>query len=201
MKQRYTSPFIAAARLSFLLVLLSGINSCIPSIQATSEFDRGTLFQAYRTFAWLEPEAAGTSANPTAYEPLLDRRVKDAVASELVKKGLMPDANDPDMLIAYDVAVAQDSNSPDTKTAAPGYGYSYWYGYRYNYITANFPGYKPVDAYPAGTLIIDLIDAGTNELVWRGIAKGEINAGQTEEKKIRRSIAGILAQYPPIQVR
>jgi hypothetical protein len=197
MKPRYTTPFITAGRLFFLFVLLSGFNSCMPSIQATSTFDRGTNFQAYRTFGWLEPEAVGTSANPTAFEPLLDRRVKDAVGSELVKKGLMPDANDPDLLIAYDVAVAQDPNTANTTATASGYGY--WYGYRYTYNTSDFPGYQPINTYSVGTMVIDLIDPSSNELVWRGSAEGEIDAAQTEEKKIRGSIARILAQYPPIQ--
>ncbi|MHC2991783.1 hypothetical protein OB13_09370 [Pontibacter sp. HJ8] len=197
MNTRQNTPVRTTGRLSLILVFLLGFNSCLPSIRATSAFDRNASFQVYRTFSILEPEAAGTSANPTAFEPLLDRRVRDAVASELVKKGLTPDAESPDLLIAYDVAVAQDTNLVRTTTDAPGLGYSYWYGYRYNYITTGFPGYRSTDAYPVGTLIIDLIDSRSNELVWRGWAEGEIDAAQTEVKKIRRSIASILAQYPP----
>lgn len=174
-----------------LFLILFGLSSCLPSIMATSDFDRGANFQTYRTFSIIEPEAAGTNANPTAYEPLLDRRVRDAVAAELVKKGLSPDAESPDLLVAYDVAVAPAPNSPDTGS------YSAWYGYRYTYRSTAFPSIRTIDAYPVGTLVIDLIDPGTNELVWRGAAEGEIDAGLTEESKIRRSIAAILAQYPP----
>jgi hypothetical protein len=174
------------------IVLLIGLSSCLPSIIANSYFDRSVDFQVYRTFAWIEPEAVGTTANPTQFEPLLDRRVRDAVASELVKRGFRPQAENPDLLIAYDVAVPQDANAAES----PGFGYGYWYGYRYTYGTTDFPNYRTVDQYMPGTLIIDMIDPGTNQLVWRGIAEGGINPGQTEEKKIRRSIAGILIQYP-----
>ena len=176
-----------------LLLLLTSFSSCLPPITASNMYDRSTNFARYRTFGWYEPTAAGTNANSTQFEPLLDRRVRDAVAAELVKKGIMPDAEDPDVLIAYDVSIPQAS---DQATAGAG-GYSYWFGYRYNYITSGISNYRSIEAYPVGTLVIDLVDATTNQLVWRGSAAGEIDAAQTEESKIRRSIAAILAQYPP----
>ncbi|MDX5419366.1 MAG: DUF4136 domain-containing protein [Hymenobacteraceae bacterium] len=175
-------------------LLLIGLSSCLPSISANSTFDNSVDFQVYRTFALVEPTAVGTSADPAQFEPLFDRRVRDAVATELVKKGLTPDAQNPDLLVAYDLAVAL---APAAAAQSPDFGYSYWYGYRFNYNTTDFPDYRPIGKYPVGTMIIDLIDASSNELVWRGTAAGDIDAGQTEESKIRRSIAGMLAQYPP----
>jgi hypothetical protein len=171
---------------------LIGLSGCIPSIMADSTHDRSVDFQVYRTFALLEPEMANTSADPNLFEPLLDRRVRDAVAAELVKKGLTLDAENPDLLVAYDVSVAQDA-----ATASPDFGYAYWFGYRFNYNTADFPDYRPVAQYTPGTMLIDLISASTNELVWRGVAEGEIVVTQTDESRIRRSIISILSLYPP----
>jgi hypothetical protein len=171
--------------------MLIGLSSCTPSIVANSQFDRSVDFQVYRTFALLEPEAANTSADPNLYEPLLDRRVRDAIAAELVKKGLLLDAESPDLLVAYDVSVPQDA-----ATASPDFGYSYWFGYRYTYSTADFPGFRPVAQYTPGTMLIDLISASTNELVWRGVAEGNINVTTTDESRIRRSIISILSLYP-----
>lgn len=187
--------FTAAGQWLCLLILLTSLSSCLPSITASNVYDRSANFAGFRTFAILEPVAVGTSANPTQFEPLLDRRVRDAIASEMVKKGLTPDAESPDLLIGYDVSIPQDTNQ--TTAGGQGNGYSYWYGYRYNYSTEGIPNYRRVDEYPVGTLLIDLIDPVTNQLVWRGSAAGEINATQTEESKIRRSIIAILAQYPP----
>ncbi|MCP2043216.1 DUF4136 domain-containing protein [Pontibacter sp. HSC-36F09] len=174
--------------------LLIGLSSCIPSITADSTYDRSVDFQIYRTFALLEPTMANTSADPNLYEPLLDRRVRDAIAAELVKKGLTLDAESPDLLVGYDVSVAQDA-----ATASPDFGYAYWFGYRFNYNTANFPNYRPVAQYTPGTMLIDLVSASTNELVWRGAAEGDIVVAQTDEGKIRRSIISILSLYPPNQ--
>ncbi|SIQ73159.1 DUF4136 domain-containing protein [Pontibacter lucknowensis] len=171
---------------------LIGLSGCIPSIVADSTYDRSVDFQIYRTFALMEPEMANTSADPNLYEPLLDRRVRDAIAAELVKKGMLLDVENPDLLVAYDVSVAQDA-----ATASPDFGYAYWFGYRFNYNSADFPGYRPVAQYIPGTMLIDLISSSTNELVWRGVAEGDINVTQTDESRIRRSIISILSQYPP----
>lgn len=175
-------------------VFLIGLSGCIPSIVADSAYDRSVDFQIYQTFALLEPEMANTSADPNLYEPLLDRRIRDAIAAELVKKGLTLDVENPDLLVAYDVSVAQDA-----ATASPDFGYAYWFGYRSNYNTTDFPDYRPVGQYTPGTMLIDLVSASTNELVWRGVAEGEIVATQTDEGKIRRSIISILSLYPPNQ--
>ncbi|SIT87912.1 DUF4136 domain-containing protein [Pontibacter indicus] len=180
--------------LYLLPVLLIGLSGCIPSITADSTYDRSVDFQVYRTFALLEPAMANTSADPNLYEPLLDRRMRDAIAAELVKKGMTLDAENPDLLVAYDVSVAQDA-----ATASPDFGYAYWFGYRFNYNTADFQGYRPVAQYTPGTMLIDLISASTNELLWRGVAEGEITVTQTDESKIRRSIISILSLYPPNQ--
>ncbi|PKV67460.1 DUF4136 domain-containing protein [Pontibacter ramchanderi] len=172
--------------------LLLGLSSCLPSIVADSTYDRSVDFQVYRTFALLEPEMANTSADPNRYEPLLDRRVRDAIAAELVKKGLILDADNPDLLVAYDVSVAQEA-----ATASPEFGYAYWFGYRFNYNTIDFPNFRPVAQYTPGTMLIDLVSASTNELLWRGVAEGELNVTQTDESRIRRSIISILSLYPP----
>ena len=172
-----------------LMISLSG---CVPSMVADSTYDRSIDFQVYRTFALLEPEMANTSADPNLYEPLLDRRVRDAIAAELVKKGMLLDVENPDLLVAYDVSVAQDA-----ATASPDFGYAYWFGYRFNYNTADFPDFRPVGQYVPGTMLIDLISASTNQLVWRGVAEGDIIVTQTDESRIRRSIISILSLYPP----
>ncbi|MDO6390979.1 DUF4136 domain-containing protein [Pontibacter sp. BT731] len=180
--------------LYLLPAFLIGLGGCIPSMVADSAYDRSVDFQIYRTFALLEPEMANTSADPNLYEPLLDRRVRDAIAAELVKKGMTLDAENPDLLVAYDVSVAQDAS-----TASPDFGYAYWFGYRNNYSTSDFPNYRPVGQYAPGSMLIDLVSASTNELVWRGVAEGDILATQTDERKIRRAIISILSLYPPNQ--
>ena len=51
-----------------------------------------------------------------------------------------------------------------------------------------------------GTLIIDMIDASTKQLVWRGSATGVLDENPSPEKvtqNVNNAVAAILAQYPP----
>ena len=55
--------------------------------------------------------------------------------------------------------------------------------------------------YDAGTLVIDLVDARTKTLVWRGWAEGSlegvIDNQASMEAHIDRAVARVLQQLPP----
>ncbi len=178
-----------------LLISMFWIISCQPGINVQSSYDRSTDFDEYNTFAWYPAEAASNLR--TGYDPEIDRRVKTAVEAELIKKGMLPDAESPNILIAYDIALGNDHQAPDTVSPAFGYGYSYWYGYRFNYDVSSIPDYKTISQYPKGTLVIDLVNPKTNKLVWRGVTQAEIELDHTDESAIRGAINKIFLQYPP----
>jgi hypothetical protein len=47
-----------------------------------------------------------------------------------------------------------------------------------------------------GTLIIDITDSKTKELVWRGTVSGNVDNVGDLEKQIRKGIKAILKKYP-----
>ena len=53
-----------------------------------------------------------------------------------------------------------------------------------------------------GTLVIDLADAKTKQVVWRGIGVKEIGTAAKPEKRdrnVQQATAKIMRQYPPKQ--
>ncbi len=53
-----------------------------------------------------------------------------------------------------------------------------------------------------GTLVIDLVDASTGELVWHGWAHDTLDPTLTteeRERKVEEAVAAILARFPPPQ--
>ena len=53
---------------------------------------------------------------------------------------------------------------------------------------------------PTGTLIIDLVDAASNELVWRGTAKDNISTNATPEERQQKAnevCTQMFAKFPP----
>ena len=186
-----------------LLILMIAAGGCTTTLTINNAYDRGAIFQTYQTYAWYSPVAGqGEDRTRTSYAVNLDQQVKAAVESGLVKEGMKPATGTPDVYLSYDVALETNTASTDG-TIGPdfGYGYSYWYGYRFNYAAADFPGYRTIDSFSPGTIIVDIIDASTNTLVWRGWAETAITPATSDANRINRIVASIMAQYPPAMSR
>jgi hypothetical protein len=182
----------------FILLLLT---NCTVGPQISSTYKRSANFRDYQTYAWHKAELpTPTIGNGPAYSPLLDQQLKQAIESELVKEGMRPEEETPDLLIAYDIALPANQAAESDTAFAPGfgYGYSYWYGYRYRYATSGLADYKSITQLAPGTLIIDLIDPTNNELVWRGWYQAEIDPTTSGDYDINKAVANIMSRYPPV---
>jgi hypothetical protein len=190
--------FLVAALYS--LTLLTG---CMVVPDINTQYDRATNFKTYQSFGWY-PTAdapAPERAEDATYSTLIDQRVKEAIASELVKQGLTPITDNPGLLVAYDISIkpAQNVSEEENKDNDYGFGYSHWYGYRFNYGYAAFPDFKGIDKYRIGTLVISLIDKNTNQLVWRGWYEADLDPfySMVKPRKINRMVANIMSRFPP----
>jgi len=59
------------------------------------------------------------------------------------------------------------------------------------------PGERPV---VTGTLVVDMMDANTRTIVWRGSAEHDLNPGAKPEKRdknITKATEKIFKNYPP----
>jgi hypothetical protein len=55
-----------------------------------------------------------------------------------------------------------------------------------------------VSEYTAGTLVVDIFDAGTKTLVWRGVAQDELKKKQEKrEKQAAKAVDKLLKDFPP----
>lgn len=182
-----------------LLATLAGCTTT-QRVSVSTDYDKGTDFSRYHTYAWYQAEPTGQRPTPT-YDTFADRRIRVALEAQLPAKGVTRATARPDLKIAYDVSVKTEQQADPTYALAPGfgYGYSYWYGYRYNYGFNRFgPGtYQPINTYNVGTVVIDFVDAKDNELVWRGVGESVVDPGAVSEEAINEIVKGILAKYPP----
>ena len=147
------------------------------------DFDKSANFGAFRTYTW----ARGASL-PDA---LNNRRIVTAINAQLAAKGLrlVERTNNPDLLVAYHAAF-------DTDVQVNGFG-SGWGGFRY---PGSFSGSARADEIVTGTLIVDIVDATTRTIVWRGTATKEVNMNAKpaqRDKNIARATEKLFKNYPP----
>ena len=168
------------AYLTLLGVALLGTIAVAQSVNY--DYDRAVNFSKFRTYAWVR----GTVLK----DDLNHKRVVSAIDSQLLSKGLsrVDGEREADMLVAYHANF--DENLQVT-------GFSSGYGLpRFGHVSGTATTQKIV----SGTLIVDLMDAQTKSIVWRGSAERELDPSAKPEKRdknINKAAEKIFKQYPP----
>ena len=156
------------------------------------DYDKSADFSNYKTFSWV-PNASLTK-NVANYQisPLMEKRVREAVNAELEKSGMkLVDVAQADVLINYHASV-------DTKIDVDTFNVGY--GARWNYWGMGYNTQTTTREYEVGTLILDVVDRASNQLVWRGAKEGRLKKNQKPEKRtqvINDTVINILSNFPP----
>jgi len=165
------------------------LNGC-STLSVNYDYDNTIDFKQYKTYAWI-PVAQGAPGNArTAVErnSLLDQRIRSAVDLQMSDRGFQP-SESPDLHVVYHIGLEDKVQVTDW-----GYRYSdYYWGY----------GGRQIDVYnyKEGTLIVDVIEAESHNLIWRGSGTGVVDQTQRspEEMQARFNeiMAEIMASFPP----
>ncbi|QCR22195.1 DUF4136 domain-containing protein [Pontibacter sp. SGAir0037] len=149
-----------------------------------------------KTYAWYQDQPAAPVEFEKSFGKSLDKNLRQAIEAELKERGYQKVTSDPDLLVAYDVSVSVPLEKDAPGTYPPGFGYSYAYmaGYRYNYKHEDMPGYRSVDLFKQGTLIVDLVQPQTNELLWRGWSEEAISNFNASYKKVQAQVESVLEE-------
>lgn len=187
-------------------MLLAGLalTGC-SGLESWSDFDpaKADAIRAYETWDWapFEGEKAGDirSNDRLVDDPMTDRRIRSSVETELAGKGFRrAEGGSPDFRIGYHVSI---DGRMDVTYINSYYGYG-WGGYWGPYGPSFGMGYSTpsVRQYNEGTLILDIVDGSSNELVWRGVVSGEVHEkrdAQERQEAIDRAIGEALKDFPP----
>lgn len=172
--------------------LVTILAACASSPAIKSDYDHQADFSRYRTFGYMSP--LGT--DKAGYSTLLTERLKDATRGQMEMRGYVYDAANPDLLVNFNGKLQQKTQV----TEAPPPPMGPYYGYRSGFY-GGWPGYgwgDTVYQYTEGTLNIDLVDARRKQMVWEGVAVGEVQNpdAATSSQNIDKAVAGIFAKYP-----
>ena len=162
------------------------------SLPIETDYDPAFDFGGYKRFAWLS-EKSPITGDVRLDNPLLHERLRQAIQQTLTAAGFeQVEAGSGDFRVGYHLSLQQRL---DVSTLDRHYGYG---------PAANRWGYGPpetiVREYEEGTLVIDVVDARSDRLVWRGAAHGRMRESTTPEDRRQRAhqvVAAILERFPP----
>ena len=187
--------------LCFFLAVMWTAAGCAPSPKIGYDFDRNTDFSAYHTYAWMSGDQEKTG-DRRADSSAVDMRIRIAVGTQLRLKGYQTlPVGTPDFFVAYHVGLKDSSPSMSTQYYSDGMaGHAFSHSADSRSASGAAPSLNETASYLTGSLLIDVIDAGTKKLVWRGTAAGEVDPGLTSQQRDERTKAivhSILSHFPP----
>jgi Domain of unknown function (DUF4136) len=149
----------------------------------TYDFDRGANFSNYRTYSWTRGTELADQLNHA--------RVVRSIEAQLGLKGFIKAqaGATPDVLVAY-------HTSFDKNLQINAYS-SGWGGPRFGGLRT---GTATTQEILTGTLVVDMLDASTKNIVWRGFASAELDAAakpEKREKNMNKAAAKLFKNYPP----
>jgi len=181
--------------------LILGAAACAPAVRVRTAAEPSANLSALRTFVVMPTPArrGGTSSasDPMLVNSITNRALRDDLTRAFEGRGYAPQGDNADFAVAY-YASTQDK----LNVTYWDYGYPFWphgwrgYGYGFGY-----PGpVAQVTEYDQGTVIVDVINPSTKQLLWRGQGVAEVSSDPKEyQKELARTATAIVDKFPKAQ--
>lgn len=182
-----------------LLVAIVCLSGCATKPYVSTDYEASYNFAALKSFA-VKSAKQDTKEN-ILISPFTLSHIHSLVNSELAKRyQSVGEGSTPDFYVTYHV-VMEEKLEPGAYDQM--YGFGYW-GRGYRYPSSIF--YRPqmdggVRVYNQGSLIIDMVDAKTQQPIWRGVSEKRLNKGLSPQKQreiLTSAVLEVLAQFPPV---
>lgn len=174
-------------RLVGLFLLMTSAAAC-SSVKVGYDHDPSANFSAYHTFNWV-PGPQEATGDYRVDNSLVDIRIRTVIETQLRLNGYSRSANgEPDFYVAYHAGV---------KDMVKGSSAHYYKG---DWAHGRYTTVSDIQPYKEGTLLVDIVDATSKQLVWRGSGFGEIDPSLDSQKRyerIRNVVREMLSHFPP----
>jgi hypothetical protein len=173
---------------------------CGPTVQSTKTAD--VDLEKFDTYAYLPN--SDTIDYGMLPEEMVEEKTMTAINDEMQDIGYNINRDDPDLLVKTHIMMDREADA----VADPIYStYNYYYpgfaiGYASPYYYSGYAGVPrvvgyDVDAvqYTEGTMVVDVINTDTNEIVWRGWAEERISPDNFEDE-VKDYVEEIFDEFP-----
>lgn len=150
-----------------------------------AEFDRQADFSKYKTYSWGKKPDTGKAET--------DARIVEVIDGQLKAKGWERVEQMPSDAVLAAIAIIREDQQIDTAYSGWGPGWN-WSG----------PGPLAGAATTVrtenriGTLVVDIFDAGTKKVVWRGTAKDTLSSEvEVNRRKLQQAVTRLFKGFPP----
>ena len=152
--------------------------------QVKTDFDRSANFGQYKTYSWEQVKTK---------DALDVERVKSAVNAALAAKGWSQVESGGDVSI---IAIETTQNQQSLNTFYDGFGGGW--GWRRFGGGGFAEATTTTDTYKVGTLVVDLFDTKTKQLLWRGTSSDTLSNNSSKNiKNLDKGVEKMFKRFPP----
>lgn len=162
-----------------LVLLMAGV---VLAQKVDRDYDHKAPWKSYRTFMWVR--------QPEMEDPALNEQVMSLVSGQLQTKGWQMVQDNADVGLIANGSTEARHTVESFYDGFPGWGWHRWGG----------PGVvtTEVETYTAGTLVVDMFDARTKQLVWRGYAEASVSKNPAKNaQKLDKAVDKLFDNFPP----
>jgi hypothetical protein len=171
-------------KVAFLLIGLILFASKVSAQQVKTDYDHGANFAQYKTYSW---EQVKTN------DPLDVDRIKSAVNAALAAKGwTLVDSRGDVSIVAMEITRNQQTLNTFYDGFGGGWGWRRFGGGGFGEATTTTETYK------VGTVVVDLFDTKTKQLIWRGSESDTLsNNSDKNIKNLDKGVEKMFKKFPP----
>lgn len=152
--------------------------------QVKTDYDRNTNFAQYKTYSW---------ENVKTKDPLDANRIKSAVNAVLAAKGwTQVDSGGDVSVLGMEITKNQQTLNTFYDGFGGGWGWRGFGGGGFGEATTT------TDTYKVGTVVVDLFDTKSKQLIWRGSASDTLsNNSDKNIKNLDKGVDKMFKKFPP----
>jgi hypothetical protein len=152
--------------------------------QVKTDYDRSANFAQYKTYSWEQVKTK---------DPLFVDRIKSDVHASLAAKGWteVPSGGDVS-IIAIQTTQEQQTLNTFYDGFGGGWGWRRFGGGGFGDATTT------TETYQVGTMVIDLFDTKTKQLIWRGTASDTLSNNSNKNiENLNKGVEKLFKKFPP----
>lgn len=176
-----------------ILSLAIMLTACA-SIRVSQDYLKFTDFNSLKTYRW-DSDFVQQENRITNNNPLLNQRIHTAIDNKLISMGYRRVDEVADFIISYQNAVEARLSSDGTAGV-----FSIGFGNIGRFGALGISSGNEIKEQDEATLMIDIISANSEKLLWRGISTREVSAHNDPDElteTINNHVNAILNQFPP----
>jgi hypothetical protein len=168
----------------FLLIGMIVFAGTASAQQVKTDFDRSANFTQYKTYSWEQVKTK---------DALDAGRIKSAVNAALAAKGwTQVDSGGDVSIVAMEITKNQQTLNTFYDGFGGGWGYRRFGGGGFGEATTT------TDTYKVGTVVVDLFDTKTKQLIWRGSESDTLsNNSDKNIKNLDKGVQKMFKKFPP----